>query len=83
MPYKDIRKRRKYDREHKRKFYPQSLTRTSSQNSTPKNIEFELENKTTEGLINGLEEKDITFVPHPPTFTAEQKLKYAKWGIKI
>jgi hypothetical protein len=47
-------------------------------------------NKRTEGLRNGLEEKNITeaitfnpMIPQKPTFTAEQKLKYAKWGITV
>jgi hypothetical protein len=83
MPYKDIRKRRKYDREHKRKIYPKALTQISNLNSNPKNYKYEDGNDRTEGLINGLDKKDGTFTPKKPILTAEQKLKYAKWGITV
>jgi len=83
MPYKDIRKRRKYDREHKRKIYPKTQTKISNHNSSPKIIKSELESRRIEGLKNGLEEKDVTFLPLKPAFTAEQKLKYTKWGINV
>jgi len=82
MPYKDIRKRRKYDREYKRKIYP----KTPNLNSNPPNIKYEAENDIQEGLKNGLDKKDRTissFLSLRTTFTAEEKLKYAKLGINV
>jgi len=77
MPYKDIRKARKASRLKMRVI---RINKKVKQNG----VTIDTHNNDSNMLYPDVNPNSYSqFTPLKPAFTAEQKLKYAKWGINV